>query len=88
MHVYISRPTAHAAPPVVDACDVSELLFNLPCTIAGGKGTLAIDSGSVVNTGCATISLLSAKAATRLQLSLQPCTRSFAIMAAGGITAC
>jgi hypothetical protein len=46
MYVYISHPTAHAAPPVVDSHDASDLLFNLPCTIAGGEDTLAIESQS------------------------------------------
>ena len=65
----------------------SDLLFNLPCTIAGGKGTVHIDSKSLIDTGCASYSLLSKRAASRLALTLQPCTQTFAL-ADGSLTEC
>jgi hypothetical protein len=45
MRVYIlNRPTAHNAPGTVVPPAANDLLFNLPCRIAGSKGTVQIDS--------------------------------------------
>ena len=80
LHVYVSRPATLAGVTVLRASDNDAvLLFNLPCTIAGGKGTVHIDAKSLVDTGCGTLSLLSQKAASRLALKLQPCSETFAL---------
>ena len=72
MQVYISRPAVQSGITLVPATDADAgLLFNLPCTIAGGKGTVHINSTSLVDTGCATLSLLSKRAASRLALTPQ-----------------
>jgi hypothetical protein len=86
--VYISRPASQSGVNVVAPDKMStELLFNLPCTIAGGKSTVHIDSKSLIDTGCGTSSLLSKRAASRLALKLQPCTQTFAL-ADGSLTEC
>ena len=88
MRVYISRPLLQTGVTVVATANTdADLLFNLPCTIAGSKGTVHIDSKSLVDTGCGTSSLLSKRAASRLGLKLQPCQQPFAL-ADGTVTAC
>jgi RNase H-like domain found in reverse transcriptase/Reverse transcriptase (RNA-dependent DNA polymerase)/Integrase zinc binding domain/Chromo (CHRromatin Organisation MOdifier) domain/Integrase core domain/Aspartyl protease/Eukaryotic translation initiation factor 3 subunit G len=87
-HVYISRPATQTGVTVVQPDEMdTHLLFNLPCTIAGGKSTVHIDSKSLIDTGCGTSSLLSKRAASRLALKLQPCTQTFAL-ADGSLTEC
>jgi RNase H-like domain found in reverse transcriptase/Reverse transcriptase (RNA-dependent DNA polymerase)/Integrase zinc binding domain/Chromo (CHRromatin Organisation MOdifier) domain/Aspartyl protease len=87
-YVYMSRPASQSGVTVVAPDQMStELLFNLPCTIAGGKSTVHIDSKSLIDTGCGTSSLLSKRAASRLALKLQPCTQTFAL-ADGSLTEC
>jgi hypothetical protein len=69
MCVYISQPSAHQAPGTVVPPADSDLMFNLSCTIAGSKGHVQVDTRSLIDTGCATASLLSARLAAKLQLS-------------------
>ena len=88
MHVYLKKPSTAAGVSVAGMRDTqSDLLFYLPCTISGGKGTVFIDSKSLVDTGCGGMSLLSLKAANRLALKLTPCTQSFS-MANGSVVTC
>jgi hypothetical protein len=50
-HVFIDRPAATSGITVAPVSDAhSDMLFNLPCTIAGGKGTVRIDSKSLIDT--------------------------------------
>ena len=57
MHVYLRRPSTQMGTSVTGMRDTqSDLLFNLPCTISGGNGTVFIDgksfnvNGGVVST--------------------------------------
>ena len=78
VHVYVMQPACQSGVTVAQTGDV-ELMFNLPCTIAGGTGTLHINSRSLIDTGCGAYSLLSSRAAARLALKIQPCTQDFAL---------
>jgi hypothetical protein len=88
MGVYISRPAIQQGILVVSQAESeSDLLFNLPCTIAGGKGTVHIDTKSLIDSGCGAQSLLSKRAVARLGLTPQPCSQTFAL-ADGTLTNC
>jgi predicted aspartyl protease len=87
MRVYVSQPSAQQAPGTVAPPAHTDIMFNLPCTIAGRKSQVKVDTRSLIDTGCATASLISATLAAKLQLSLLPCAQQFA-MADGSISNC
>jgi len=82
--VYYDVPT-HKKDITVSSLLSDGLLFNLPCSLAGSHGTVAISGSTLFDTGCSTMALLSHRAAKRLGLTLQPSDSSFQL--ADGTTA-
>jgi hypothetical protein len=86
MAVYLDRPAEPEAISVSTALG-NDLLFNLPCTISGGKGVVSFATSTLIDTGCSTRSLISKRAAARMALVSQPCTEQL-VMADGSHATC
>jgi predicted aspartyl protease len=86
MYVYIDAPARTSGISVASTLG-EDLLFNLPCTISGSKGTVSFTTSSLIDTGCSTRSLISKRAATRLSLAPQACSDTF-LMADGTTASC